>query len=319
MDKLALFYKEVCITQDNPSSVMKSKNRAMCPKYGKLFTNKKGVKQHILRMHVQEAKLNESKTETITLEESPDIIPHPPTSVTRTQPMDVVTVQTVPKEVNNPILERENEGVENSKEADKEFIRLIANELVDECNLEDYNFQCGECGQIFAEEKETEMHVSNHHCSLCDKFERENKMLKLESVNKEKVNAAQTDKLDKVIKKNESLAKENRRLNLALKESITAMNEAKKEGELQRESMNDILKQNNLLNEEVRVKADYITLIEETRKNQRENQSKQENENKDDEEIEIVIEKETTTQATKSYADIINNGKNKHKCNECNY
>ena len=190
MDKLALFYKEVCITQDNPSSVMKSKNRAMCPKYGKLFTNKKGVKQHILRMHVQKAKLNESKTETITLEESPDIIPHPPTSVTRTQPMDVVTVQTVPKEVNNQILERENEGVENSKEADKEFIRLIANEIVDECNLEDYNFQCGECGQIFAEEKETEMHVSNHHCSLCDKFEKENKMLKLESVNKEKVNAS---------------------------------------------------------------------------------------------------------------------------------
>ena len=97
------------------------------------------------------------------------------------------------------------------------------------------------------------------------------------------------------------------------------MNEAKKEGELRRESMNDILKQNNLLNEEVRVKADYITLIEETRKNQRENQSKQQNENKDDAEIEIVIEKETTTQATKSYADIINNGKNKHRCYECNY
>ena len=62
MDKLALFYKEVCITQDNhPSSVMKFKNRAMCPKCGKLFTNKIGFKQHILGMHVQKAKLNERK------------------------------------------------------------------------------------------------------------------------------------------------------------------------------------------------------------------------------------------------------------------
>ena len=49
---------------------MKNMQRAMCPKCNKLFTNKKGVKQHILRMHVQKPKKSEYMVETVTLDEN---------------------------------------------------------------------------------------------------------------------------------------------------------------------------------------------------------------------------------------------------------
>ena len=50
-----MFYKEVLKTQEIGSSsalALKEMQRAACGKCGELFSNKKGVKQHILRMHV---------------------------------------------------------------------------------------------------------------------------------------------------------------------------------------------------------------------------------------------------------------------------
>ena len=58
MDKLASFYKEVCAMSPNFMQGMKPKlmEKAKCPQCGKHFTNKKGVKQHIMRIHVQKPK-----------------------------------------------------------------------------------------------------------------------------------------------------------------------------------------------------------------------------------------------------------------------
>ena len=52
--------------------------RAYCGKFGKQFTNKKGVKQHMLRMHINKTKKVEeisNDQETVTLEEETN--PHP--------------------------------------------------------------------------------------------------------------------------------------------------------------------------------------------------------------------------------------------------
>ena len=76
MDNLSLFYREVCYSQQTPSALeLKNMQRAMCPKCGKLFTNKKGVKHHILRMHIRKSKRSES-LDGVTLDENPDIMPN---------------------------------------------------------------------------------------------------------------------------------------------------------------------------------------------------------------------------------------------------
>ena len=88
-EKLSLFYKEVCKQQQErnslPAIAMKQMQKAACGKCGKLFTDKNGVKRHILRMHVDKPKivlpindLSESKhinDINPTLEEHADQIP----------------------------------------------------------------------------------------------------------------------------------------------------------------------------------------------------------------------------------------------------
>ena len=81
MDKLASFYKEVSISQDKAIKATKKLwvEKAVCSKCGKFFTNKKGVKQHILRMHAKKDKItalsqiSESPPE-ITLDETVTVL-----------------------------------------------------------------------------------------------------------------------------------------------------------------------------------------------------------------------------------------------------
>ena len=58
MDTMSTFYQEVCRQMDKDPVLhgIKAMQRAMCAKCGKSFTNKKGVKQHILRMHINKTK-----------------------------------------------------------------------------------------------------------------------------------------------------------------------------------------------------------------------------------------------------------------------
>ena len=77
MNTLSLFYGEVCKLHETKATTAEIKHiqRAMCGKCGKHFTNKKGVKQHILRMHINKTKKTDIDTtnkvtgEVVTLEE----------------------------------------------------------------------------------------------------------------------------------------------------------------------------------------------------------------------------------------------------------
>ena len=117
---------------------------------------------------------------------------------------------------------------------------------------------------------------------------------KTQSIDKDDTIAALSEKNVNLVKKNESLARDNRRLNMALKESIIEKNEAKKEIETQREDMNEILKQNTLLNEEIRVKIEYIKLLDELKEtgrkitNTEKQNEKQDVTEEDEEDIEVL-------------------------------
>ena len=53
IEKLSSFYREVCKMNEITMTSYEFKNgqKSVCDKCGKYFTNKKGVKQHMLRMH----------------------------------------------------------------------------------------------------------------------------------------------------------------------------------------------------------------------------------------------------------------------------
>ena len=55
MEKMSSFYHEVISMKENSLQAQKLKwmGKALCGDCGKQFMNKKGVKQHILRMHVK--------------------------------------------------------------------------------------------------------------------------------------------------------------------------------------------------------------------------------------------------------------------------
>ena len=218
-------------------------------------------------------------------------------------------------------------GKNNSNEGEEHiFIRLIVDEVVNQCNLVNSNYQCGECGITYESTQEIDSHMENHHteCSMCITNVKQVEMMITQMLEKDAANNAIDEKNNNLVKKNESLAKENRRLNLALKQSIIEKNEAKKDIETQMEAMNEILKQNTLLNEEVRVKADYIKLIDEikmqktgdkgTKKTQEVDQTQDQDDGEnEDEEVEMINHTE------ENYADKVKKSGEKHKCKECEY
>ena len=67
MDNLSMFYKEVCNFGEkviSAKSIMQTQ-KCICPKCGKVLMNKKGVKTHILRMHLNKSKKIEDVTESL--------------------------------------------------------------------------------------------------------------------------------------------------------------------------------------------------------------------------------------------------------------
>ena len=325
--------------------------RAMCPKCGKLFTNKKGVKQHIVRMHVQKVKKSDSRFETVTLEEMPDAVPGPSLNIPEVPneiPKEKVVNSTLSKPKPNSVLvesitvtkdSSKRDNLENQRFIDQFLDEVLERCMVNELVTSESNYQCGVCGKQFDGEGEANSHIvshevskvtshieeTNYQCYICgnlfgtnnaitdhmatdhdEHIDQTSDGINLED-EKDKIIAALSEKNGNLVKKNISLDKENRRIGLALAESIYETNEYKREIETQRESMSEIIKQNTLLNEEVRTTDEIIKMIKEMTEKPGDNSS-------DDDVTEIPIETQ----------DIRNERSNKKKdenpkCNECKF
>ena len=72
LEKLSTFYREVCKINEVTMTSFEFKNgqRSVCEKCGKYFTNKKGVKQHMLRMHSSRKVVHKINRISVTDEES---------------------------------------------------------------------------------------------------------------------------------------------------------------------------------------------------------------------------------------------------------
>ena len=66
LEKLSMFYREVCELQNNKCKAINLKEieRSLCGECGKTFVNRRGLKQHILRAHtsiMKKAEQNEQQ------------------------------------------------------------------------------------------------------------------------------------------------------------------------------------------------------------------------------------------------------------------
>ena len=418
LDKLPLFYREVVQIQNNLNLEFKSMQRAVCPKCNKLFTTKKGGKQHILRMHSKKDKMSSVVGPVLTLGETTET---PALSmeeksmeslITQVPSLSIITVPEPISQVNSPLQKKLK--MDNSllkPQENSAVVQQIVNEMLDECDKSDVNYQCGDCGKTFQTEKEIYTHIESNHteprefkCELCghsfpttadvtehinydhtepegyqgekcgkvsesndgpEMPERlnhtEHQKLQCED-NSEKVQTTDNlnihireehiddyqrgpckmcdeykkaesntrdhisekdDRIDKLeqhnarlVAKNESLSKENKRLNLALLESIVERNDVKKEMEAQVDVMNEILKKNTLLVEEIRVKEEYINVMDEQEKTR----NKSHNTNHDPEDdVHVDVVEPTINTPSKTYAGITKQGLEVYKCNKCDY
>ena len=119
--------------------------------------------------------------------------------------------------------------------------------------VENSDPQCVKCNEIFTTSTELYEHKLRSHdkldCQICKE--------------KEKVIEELQEHNESLVKKNVALHKELRRTKLAFKESTHEKAEINKELTLQRESLAEALKENTILNEEVKVKTSYIKLLKE--------------------------------------------------------
>ena len=122
--------------------------------------------------------------------------------------------------------------------------------------VENSDPQCVKCNEIFTTSTELYEHKLGSHdkldCQICKE--------------KEKVIEELQEHNESLVKKNVALHKELRRTKLAFKESTHEKAEINKELTLQRESLAEALKENTILNEEVKVKTSYIKLLKEKEK-----------------------------------------------------
>ena len=270
MDTMANLYQEVCkqVQLDIDPRKIRAVQRAICGKCGKNFINKKGVKQHILRMHVNKPKILsiednvETNIEKITAEEEDTgekSSPIRPSSF-----RDIISVEFTPNI--SPIAKKKRVTSENIMENEKEgqdVIKSLLKELQDtavdqskEQNIEEnQNYQCGECGKIFPPESDVDVHMKEKHTV-------ESEITKQLSNAYEQIEKLQT-KIEVLIKANVEGEKENNRNKLALAESIFEIQELKKEVENRNEVVNEKVKENTALKEELKVKNEIINNLKE--------------------------------------------------------
>ena len=169
LEKLSKFYREVCFLQETTSKALELRDlhRSLCIICGKHFTNKRGLKQHIIRIHDNKTKkivVNKKDMEiSVTLDEivnvskssGSDVVPV--ALATLSQPMSDITRSPVPKK-------QKMEENKSCEEDESEFIRDLVKEVIEQSSAQiDTNYQCGECSKTFESMNESVVHIQNDH------------------------------------------------------------------------------------------------------------------------------------------------------------
>ena len=312
LDKLSLFYREVCTLQNKASPALEVKQRSMCPKCKKMFTNIKGVKQHIIRMHGQKSKKEESMVDKVTLMESSEVLPstqEEPTvmnsftnsrnkvsveHVIKPNVVDITLEESVPSVDAETINSRGKVGVIDEHRMDEFLIDMMltsvfpeedeqeteetetnANKIGNE-SLSESNYQCGVCGKLYQTELDIDRHIKNDHEEQNDsqnfcKHKERNIQLEKTIEDKEKELSEVAIQNEYIVRKNMQMDKELKRMKLAFNESQRQKAAVTKELDNQRESLTAAIKENTVLNEEVKIKAEFIKGMME-KNNENENQ-----------------------------------------------
>ena len=335
MDKLSLFYREVCLFTPVETAAL-NMQKAICGNCGKQFKDRKGVKQHMLRIHVQKVKRVETEREVnksiITLEESS----HASSDTISQERIVTMPVTNVIQELHEtlststPSLTAHEENKETptqeSKRDDENFIRGLIGSLVSHCGEDavsepDNNYQCGECGETFKDSTNIEKHMDMSHaregCIVCRTHKREEEKYKIKIEEKceeiealkklieEKSEAMEIlkEQNNNLTKKNVSMIKEIKTSELALAECLFEKAELKKEVHAKNETIDETTKLNTVLEEEIKVKDDIIKALSEN-------------------DVEIIEDENTNKDGKLEPTAATMDGSEKEtrfKCNDCDY
>ena len=148
LEKLSMFYREVCEMESShrPAINYREMERSLCGECGKTFTNKRGLKQHILRIHASVKKtLNQNRTKEITVEEE-----------------ELSICDNREESVQPTAIEQKENECEIKTNDSGDQVSYLLEELFVEVESRS-NFQCGECGKCFRTESESEKHITTEH------------------------------------------------------------------------------------------------------------------------------------------------------------
>ena len=172
MERLSMFYFEVSVIEVDASKaiILKDLQRSHCIKCGKFFTNKRGLKQHVVKMHnkmnilKKQERSNIQSQRCITSEVSSE---GPAPSIA--QSIMIVSVNPGEDDIRSPARKKsKDEKADQDQIKDIDLIQSIVGEMVETIpDIIDKNFQCGECGDTFREKPEYEIHFLNEHVGPC--------------------------------------------------------------------------------------------------------------------------------------------------------
>ena len=147
---------------------MRGMEKSSCGQCGKQFTNKKGVKQHILRMHVVK------RLQPNPVKSSNDIICLEKVSVVINENLENEQSTTINSEMldtagkdlsifPNESRSEHEKGLEKITIFRDILMECVENALLFEDEAIETNYQCGECGQLFQSQEEIDNHIENEH------------------------------------------------------------------------------------------------------------------------------------------------------------
>ena len=146
VEKMSLYYQEACtIKYQNVTSVQNVEwsEKVTCCKCGKQYTNKKGLKVHLLRMHAGELPVD-AHNKAIS-------ISHTSSTSSSQQDSQFTLEESVPEDNHQSQMSDiiiDAVFMEIGKQADSDQIS---------------NFQCGDCAAIFKSSNDIHMHVQKEH------------------------------------------------------------------------------------------------------------------------------------------------------------